>query len=95
MAKKSVVECICDRCERVWYEDADAKDVVPNTCKIDLVVGIKDTDMSSVFVEYALLCDTCVKALYNYVANITRYNPAKDIAKEKATPSPSPKKTKS
>jgi hypothetical protein len=98
MPKKSVLECGCDRCGRVWYEEiVQAKDGLPvgskvNPCgsfKMELVMP----DGKITKVVYEVMCETCSTSVANYATNIAR--DLKTVSKAKkgtaeAAPTPPP-----
>jgi hypothetical protein len=95
MPKKSVIECVCDRCGRVWYEDwsPSGEEKKPGgSFRLELTMP----DATSTTVAYDVLCATCSKAVVNYVAHITRELKTVSKAKKKApeAPTSTPKRSK-
>ena len=101
MPKKSVLECSCDRCGRVWYEEVQVKDGLltgakANPCgsfKMELTMP----DGKITKVVYEVMCETCSTSVANYATNIAR--DLKTVSKAKkgaaeAVPPPAPSKHK-
>lgn len=97
MSKKAVLECGCDRCGRVWYEEAstDPKAPLPHPSgSFRMELMLPDGKVTKVI--YETLCETCTKSVANYATNIARdlktVSKAKKDAAEAAPPAPSTKK---
>lgn len=90
MPKKSVFECSCDRCGRVWYVEQGEKE--PPTSSFKMELTLPDGKITKVI--YETLCETCTKAVANYATNIARdlktVSKAKKDAPEAAPPPPPP-----
>ncbi len=97
MPKKSVLECSCDRCGRVWYEEVRTTDdklpmktALSGSFKMELTMP----DGKVTKVVYEVMCETCSRSVANYVTNIAR--DLKTVSKAKkgtseTMPSPAPK----
>lgn len=79
MARREVLEVVCDRCSRT--ETQAKEEVSPvNTAEFKGVMG-KDT------IEYADLCRRCRSAVTNYFDKIRKFDEVKDteLAPKKTT----------
>lgn len=86
MAKKQVIECTCDRCERTWYEDPEDNDGGAEA-SFKFVSSEESIDIS-----FDLLCEACKKAVRNYIGSILREpkSDAKEKVIEAVAPPPPP-----
>lgn len=66
MSKKSVTECRCDRCKRVWYEDA-GKPGQDNKLELSAIFG---DDVINVALDS--LCEGCSKTVRSLVESIRK-----------------------
>lgn len=79
MPRKQVVECTCDRCNKVWYEAAH-EGAQPAAFSLTWLID------DPVEVSWELLCQACSKAVRNYVASILRETRAKEAETEVEAP---------
>lgn len=92
MAKRPVSECICERCERKWYEDAEDADKESPSASIEFSDGKGDTIRE----KFGLLCVGCKSTVRNYMASILKEPKKETEAKEEeegatdTAPTPSP-----
>ena len=78
MPRKQVVECQCDRCERLWYE-TPSKERVDSQAAVKFVGPIAEEQVD---IQFGLLCSNCAKAVRNYIASILREPKAKKDEEE-------------
>lgn len=85
MAKKNVVEIVCDRCERTEYLDPDEMSML--AAELQLSFGMKPRPVVDgkpmtlgegwqpeyeIGVTYSELCSSCKKTIRNLIEQITR-----------------------
>lgn len=94
MPKKSVFECSCDRCGRVWYVEQPEKPPEKAAPAPSFKMEFHASDGKITKVVYELMCETCFKSVANYATNIARdlktVSKAKKSAPEAAPPVPQP-----
>ena len=92
MPRKTVVEMTCDRCGRVWYPEVKKDDPDPITPSAAII--FRDEQGNEVVKEmYDILCDSCSKAVMNYLTSVgkdlKKRSPRRAKKDEEAKASPS------
>lgn len=67
MGTKSVKQCSCDRCKRVWYEDPEQEK--RQQTEVDLSATINDDHFE---VSFDCLCEGCAATVKGLLVAITR-----------------------
>lgn len=95
MPRKLTVECTCDRCGRIWYEDYTEGEEPPQTTQLEVKMtslGV-DRKLQSREVKFEVLCGSCADTLGNYVeklGELKHRSPAKAGGKEEPAEADSP-----
>lgn len=86
MPRKLTIECTCDRCGRVWYDDYTQGEEPPSTPQLSASFRTCPEDVP-MEVKFDVLCASCAKTVGNLVESLgklAKRSPAKSGATEEA-----------
>lgn len=97
MPRKLTVECTCDRCGRIWYEDYSEGDKLPEAHALAVMLTGPNMAKNAHIrkVTFDALCKHCFQTVVGYIDKLDtlqKNSPAKAGAKEKPVPEDRPSK---
>ena len=70
MPRKLTIECTCDRCGRIWYEDYTEGEEPPSTPSLEARFVNPGGSEPGIDVKFEVLCEGCSVTLWNYVEKL-------------------------